>query len=110
MTESTLSSLHLKDFVEIFILMLGAFLIGYGFAYYYFKQKLENAKSGYGAHTFNDSLEKVTEGEIKATKTFERGGFEVVDPNLEEIEFFVKEDENEKTISKKKTKDSDTSS
>jgi len=110
MNESTLSSLHFKDFVEIFILMLGAFLIGYGFAYYYFKNELKKAKSGYSAQTFDDKLEAIVEGEIKATKTFERGGFEVEDTKQQEIEFIIEKDKKKRKPSQKNNKNPDASS
>ena len=94
-------NLNLGDFIEIFLLMLGSFLIGYGFAYYYFKKKYTN-KSPLRVQDYNDDLDTPTIGEIKATKTFDRGGFEVIDNEVEDIEFFVDEDKNPKEASKSK--------
>lgn len=91
-----LESLNLSDFIEIFILMLGAFLIGYLFAYYYFKNKLSKLKSNFDIPTLNDTLGTDHEGAIKATKTFERGGQEVDESEQIGIEFFVEEKEAKK--------------
>ena len=95
-----LESLNLSDFIEIFILMLGAFLIGYLFAYYYFKNKLSSLKSNFDIPTLNDSLGTDHEGDIKATKTFERGGQEVDEKEQLGIEFFVEEKEPKKQSKK----------
>ncbi|MFK5891052.1 MAG: hypothetical protein QM486_10015 [Flavobacteriaceae bacterium] len=91
-----LESLNLSDFIEIFILMLGSFLIGYLFAYYYFKNKLSSLKSNFDIPTLNDTLGTDQEGAIKATKTFERGGQEVDESEQIGIEFFVEEKEPKK--------------
>jgi hypothetical protein len=97
MINSFIESLQLEDFIEIFILMLGAFLIGYLFAYFYFKQKLDNIKSNFNDTSINDSLGTIAEGEIKATKTFERGGQEVDENEQLGIEFFVDDEKDVKT-------------
>jgi len=97
---SFLESLNLSDFIEIFILMLGAFLIGYLFAYYYFKNKLSKLKSNFDIPTLNDTLGTNQEGAIKATKTFERGGQEVDESEQIGIEFFVEEKEPKKKPNK----------
>jgi len=98
---SFLESLNLSDFIEIFILMLGAFLIGYLFAYYYFKNKLINLKSDFDISTLNETLGTEQEGAIKATKTFERGGQEVDEKEQLDIAFFVEEKEPTKKKSEK---------
>jgi len=98
---SFLESLNLSDFIEIFILMLGAFLIGYFFAYYYFKNKLSSLKSDFDIPTLNETLGIEHEGAIKATKTFERGGQEVDEKEQLDIAFFVEEKEPTKKKSEK---------
>lgn len=97
---SFLESLNLSDFIEIFILMLGAFLIGYLFAYYYFKNKLSDLKSDFDIPTLNETLGTEHDGAIKATKTFERGGQEVDEKEQLGIEFFVEEKEPKKKSKK----------
>ncbi len=97
------TNLDLGSFVEIFIYMLGSFLIGYGFAYYYFKHKITNLTATFGARHINDKLDEVIVGKIKAKKTFERGGLEVAENRQSEIEFFIEEPPKKpKTSSKKK--------
>ncbi|PIR12422.1 MAG: hypothetical protein COV50_09185 [Flavobacteriales bacterium CG11_big_fil_rev_8_21_14_0_20_35_7] len=66
----------LNNYIELFIYMLGSFLIGYGFAYYYYKQKFDKLNSSFGARHIDDKLEEVVIGKINAKKTFERGGKE----------------------------------
>ena len=102
MNNSFIESLQLADFIEIFILMLGAFLIGYFFAYYYYKKKLIENTNNFGVSSINDHLDNVTEGSIKATKTFERGGQEVDENEQLGIEFSI--DDNEDVVEDKKTK------
>ena len=95
-----LESLNLSDFIEIFILMLGAFLIGYLFAYYYFKNKLRDIKSNFDIPTLDDTLSSDIDGNIKATKTFERGGLEVDENEQRGIEFFVDDEDTKKPSQK----------
>lgn len=100
------SNLYKSDFVEIFILMLGSFLIGYFFAYYYFKNRLDNLNSNLELDfqdSNNEETEKIVEGVIKAKKTFERGGKEVAGKRQKKIDFNAIEGEPTlKKISKKK--------
>jgi len=102
MNNSFIESLQLADFIEIFILMLGAFLIGYLFAYYYYKKKLIKNTDNYGVSSINDNLDNITEGFIKATKTFERGGQEVDESEQLGIVFNI--EDNEDVVKEKKPK------
>jgi len=81
------SNLYKSDFIEIFILMLGSFLIGYFFAFYYFKNKLDSLNTDFDISNINENLNPVEEGNIKAKKTFERGGKEVAGIRQKKIEF-----------------------
>ncbi|NCP22119.1 MAG: hypothetical protein CO023_05825 [Flavobacteriales bacterium CG_4_9_14_0_2_um_filter_35_242] len=81
----------LNNYIELFIYMLGSFLIGYGFAYYYYKQKFDKLNSSFGARHIDDKLEEVVIGKINAKKTFERGGKEVEENRQSQIDFFVEE-------------------
>jgi len=81
------SNLYKSDFIEIFILMLGSFLIGYFFAFYYFKNKLDSVNSNLAVQNFDEQLVITDEGNIKAKKTFERGGKEVAGIRQKKIEF-----------------------
>jgi len=92
------SNLNNSDFIEIFILMLGSFLIGYFFAYYYFKNKLDSFNSNFDVNQINDQIENIAEGEIKAKKTFDRGGKEVEYNRQKKIAF-------DKAENKKKPKE-----
>ncbi len=83
--------MNLNSYIELFIYMFGSFLIGYGFAYYYYKHKFEKLNSNFGARHINDKLDEVVVGKIKAKKTFERGGLEVAENRQSKIDFFVEE-------------------
>ena len=100
MIESILPDLNLEDFIEIFILMSVSFLIGYTFAYYYFKYKFEKNKSTFRIQDYNDDLDTTPGGGIKATKTFERGGLEVEEKPQDDIELFVEDKKEIKDNSK----------
>lgn len=95
-----LESLNLSNFIEIFILMLGAFLIGYFSAYIYFKNRLDRISSNFNVPTLNDSINSDYESDIKATKTFDRGGLEVDEKEQLGIEFFVEEKKPKKKSNK----------
>lgn len=86
------TNLDMSDFLEIFIYMLVSFLIGYGFAFYYFKYKIDKLNSSFGARHINENLDEVEVGKIKAKKTFERGGLEVEDNRQSEIDFFIEDE------------------
>jgi len=58
------TNLASSDFLEIFILMLGSFLIGYIFAFYYFKNKLESLNSKFDIQNIDDDIEEIIDGEI----------------------------------------------
>jgi len=98
------SNLYKSDFIEIFVLMLGSFLIGYFFAYYYFKNRLDTLNTNLDLNFEDDEeqLEKIVEGEIKAKKTFERGGKEVAGIRQKKIDFTAIE--GEPVLIKKKSK------
>jgi len=81
------TNLASSDFLEIFILMLGSFLIGYIFAFYYFKNKLESLNSKFDIQNIDDDIEEIIDGEIKAKKTFDRGGKEVAEIRQKKILF-----------------------
>ncbi len=89
------SNLYKSDFIEIFILMLGSFLIGYFFAFYYFKNKHDSLNANLGIQNIDEELDKVVKDNIKAKKTFERGGKEVAGIRQKKIEFSTTEDEPE---------------
>lgn len=96
-------SIELSGFFEIFIYMLGSFLIGYGFAYYYFKHKIDKLHSTFGARHINENLDEVVVGNIKAKKTFDRGGKEVEESRQSQIDFLEEEPvKKEENPSKKK--------
>jgi len=98
------SNLYKSDFIEIFILMLGSFLIGYFFAFYYFKNRLDSLNTDLGIQNIDEKLDGVVKGDIKAKKTFERGGKEVASIRQKKIEFSTIEDEPKlKKKSSKKT-------
>ena len=71
------STAHL---IEIFLWLLGAFLIGYFFARFYYKNKSKDNRE----ISFSD-LEEISSDTttIKAKKTFERGGEQVISPKKE---------------------------
>ena len=81
--------------LEIFLLMFGAFLIGYFFARWYYKNKLNKAKDEFEEEIRQLKLENLENSEsniprgIKAVKTRNRKG-ELIQPTESEPE--VKED------------------
>lgn len=98
------TNIDFGSFAEIFIYMLGSFLIGYGFAYYYFKPKIRDLNATFGARQINEKLDEVVVGKIKAKKTFERGGLEVEENRQSKIDFFIEEEpKKQKQTAKKKS-------
>ena len=75
MLENIFTDQSVAHLIEIFLWLLGAFLIGYFFARFYYKNKSNNSQNV----IFSDLEEISTEtSTIKAKKTFNRGGEQVI--------------------------------
>ncbi|WP_299157414.1 hypothetical protein [uncultured Tenacibaculum sp.] len=81
--------------LEIFFWMLGAFLIGYIFSWYYYKNKYQS-KLTESTHVISELRDEM-QSTIRAKKTVERGGIEIKQPKKLSL----------KTIGKAKEEDKD---
>lgn len=76
MYSSIFSNPSIIHLIEIFLWMLGSFLIGLFFGNYI--QSKKKSKSKYNSDSFEDLHIKDNVSKIRATKTFERGGEKMV--------------------------------
>mgnify|MGYP005991026137 CR=1 FL=1 len=76
------SNQNTAHLLELFIWMLGAFLIGYFFARWYYKKKCEESKNIYSIKPEKTSNNIDIASSVKATKTMDRGGIQVKQEGL----------------------------
>lgn len=85
--------------IELFIWMLGSFLIGYLFSWFYFKNKYQSHLRESKQIIIN--LQDEMRSSIRARKTVERGGIEITQPKKLDFNSFGKANETDKDDLKK---------
>lgn len=94
------SNQNTAHLIELFIWMLGSFLIGYFLARWYYKKKCEENKTIYQSKPQKESNDIDIVSSVRATKTMDRGGIQVKPKGLN-FASFGKASEDEKDDLKK---------